>query len=79
MAPTRRRCFAYTRKDGSLCYLNKVLHEAIQRRPHTIELYHLARWTGGSKLLTGEEFRAMGWLGTQRPRGLDVTSGDRAR
>lgn len=65
--PTRRRCFAYTRKDGSLCYLTKALHESIQAHPHTIGLYQLSQWLGVSKLLTGEEYLAMGWLGTQRP------------
>lgn len=64
--PTRHRHYAYERPDGSVCYLGKVLHEGIQRRPHTIGLYHLKRWLGASKLLTRDEFKRMGWLGSER-------------
>jgi hypothetical protein len=65
--PTRHRYYAYERTDGSVCYLAKILHEGIQRRPHTIGLYHLTRWLGASKLLTRDEFKRMGWLGSERP------------
>jgi hypothetical protein len=65
--PTRRRCFAYERKDGSVCYLTKALHDSIQARPHTIGLYQLKQWLGVSRLLTGEDYRSVGWMGLLRP------------
>lgn len=62
----RHYYFAYERTDGEVCYLPKLLHEGIQRYPHTIGHYHLTQWLGVSKLLTPEQYKAMGWLGTNR-------------
>ncbi len=40
----RHRYYAYERRDGSVCYLPKLLHEGIQRYPRTIAHYHLVHW-----------------------------------
>ena len=42
----RHRYYAYERRDGSVCYLPKLLHEGIQRYPRTIAHYHLVQWLG---------------------------------
>lgn len=76
--PTRHRYYAYQRTDGSVCYLPKDSHDGIQRRPHTIGLYHLARWLGTTKLMTADEYRRAGWLGSERqafdPRHQEATA-----
>ncbi|MBB3277321.1 hypothetical protein [Pseudoxanthomonas sp. OG2] len=62
----RHYYYAYERTDGDVCYLPKLLHEGIQRYPHTIGHYHLRQWLGVSKLLTPEQYKAMGWMGARR-------------
>ena len=54
----RHYYYAYERTDGEVCYLPKLLHEGIQRYPHTIGHYHLRQWLGVSKLLTPEQYKA---------------------
>lgn len=58
----RHYYYAYERTDGEVCYLPKLLHEGIQRYPHTIGHYHLTQWLGVRKLLTPEQYRAVGWM-----------------
>lgn len=73
----RHYYFAYERTDGEVCYLPKLLHEGIQRYPHTISHYHLNQWLGVSKLLTTEQYKAMGWLGKrpeQTKKGSDINA-----
>ena len=63
----RHRYYAYERRDGSVCYLPKLLHEGIQRYPRTIAHYHLVQWLGVSKLLSCDEYKRMAWMGASCP------------
>ncbi|EML7988872.1 TPA: hypothetical protein ACOEBE_001195 [Stenotrophomonas maltophilia] len=65
--PVRHFYYAYERTDGEVCYLPKLLHEGIQRYPHTICHYHLVQWLGVSKLLSKDEYKRLAWLGANRP------------
>lgn len=61
--PTRRRrYFAYGRRSGETCYVDKAQHQHLQRYPHTIAYYQLSRWLGTSALLTAEQAAVKGWL-----------------
>jgi|GEM_PF-853549 len=64
----RRRYFAYERKSGETCYVDKAQHEHLQRYPHTIVYYQLSRWLGTSALLTAEQAAVQGWLSKSRTR-----------
>ncbi len=64
----RRRYFAYERKSGATCYVDKAQHQHLQRYPHTIAYYQLSRWLGTSALLTAEQAAVQGWLSKSRMR-----------
>ncbi|MBN5082368.1 hypothetical protein [Stenotrophomonas maltophilia] len=66
----RKRFYAYERRSGGQCYLDKNMHAHLQRYPHTIGHYQLTRFLGTSALLTSEEAAAQAWLRMSRKRAL---------
>ena len=61
----RHRYYAYERRDGSVCYLPKLLHEGFSA---TLERSRTTTWCSGwgVKLLSKDEYKQMAWLGSQR-------------
>ena len=68
MAERRKRFYAYERRSGGQCYFDKDMHAHLQRYPHTIGHFQLARCLGISALLTAEEAATMAWLPKPNPR-----------
>ncbi len=64
----RLRYFAYERRSGGTCYFSREMHEHLQRYPHTIAHYQLARCLHTSSLLTLEEANRQAWLPRPGPR-----------
>jgi len=68
MTDRRKRYFAYERRSGGTCYFAKDMHEHLQRYPHTIGHYQLARCLGTSALLTASEANDHAWLPKPKAR-----------
>lgn len=68
MTDRRKRYFAYERRSGATCYFAKDMHEHLQRYPHTIRHYQLARCLGTSALLTCAEANDHAWLPKPKAR-----------
>ncbi|MFI8718596.1 hypothetical protein ACIGHF_12060 [Stenotrophomonas sp. NPDC077464] len=67
MTDRRKRYFAYERRKGGVCYFDRAMHLHLQRFPHTIGHYQLARCLGTSALLTPAEANDHAWLPKPKP------------